>query len=81
MWFPSPSNNGYHWVPHKVILHKAKLFGRMVKWVVKLSEYVISYKPRSAIKVQVLADFIAHFTLALDRPVIEETLSIADQDQ
>ena len=48
--------------PLKTILHKLELSGRLTKWAVELSEYDISYKPRTALKSQVLADFIADFT-------------------
>ncbi|XP_060972386.1 uncharacterized protein LOC133038302 [Cannabis sativa] len=48
--------------PLKTILHKPELSGRLTKWAVELSEYDISYKPRTALKSQVLADFIADFT-------------------
>ena len=34
----------------------------MAKWAVKLSEYDISYLPRPAMKVQVLADFLVECT-------------------
>ena len=37
--------------------------GRMALWVVKLSKFDIRYRPRTAIKGQVVADFIAEFTL------------------
>ena len=37
--------------------------GRMALWVVELSEFDIQYCPRTAIKGQVVADFIAEFTL------------------
>ena len=32
--------------------------GRMVKWSVKLNEYSLEFRPRRAIKAQVLADFV-----------------------
>ncbi|XP_060972398.1 uncharacterized protein LOC133038310 [Cannabis sativa] len=48
--------------PLKTILHKPELSGRLTKWAVELSEYDISYKPRTAVKSRVLADFIAYFT-------------------
>ena len=35
---------------------------RMVQWVIKLSQFDIEYLPRTAIKAQALADFIAEFT-------------------
>ncbi|XP_057789181.1 uncharacterized protein LOC131006011 [Salvia miltiorrhiza] len=47
--------------PLKAILHKPKLSGRLTKWAVELSEYDITYKPRTALKSQVLADFVVDF--------------------
>lgn len=34
--------------PLKSILHKPDLFRRMLKWVIKLSEYGIKYRPKLA---------------------------------
>ena len=48
--------------PMKQILHKLKTSGRLVKWAIELSKFNIRYKPRTAIKGQVLADFIMEFT-------------------
>ena len=50
--------------PIKQILHKPKVLGRLIKWAIELSEFNIRYKPRTAIKGQVLADFIMKFTSA-----------------
>ena len=36
--------------------------GRMALWAVELSEFDIQYRPRTAIKGQVIVDFIAKFT-------------------
>ena len=36
--------------------------GRMVQWAVELSQFNVDYKPRIAIKAQVLADFVTEFT-------------------
>ena len=68
--------------PMKQILHKPKTSGRLIKGAIELSEYDIRYKPRTAVKGQVLADFILEFTpsnapaqptettqLALDLPI------------
>ena len=44
--------------PLRQILHKPDISGRLVKWSVELSEFDISYQPRSAIKAQALVDFI-----------------------
>ena len=46
----------------KHILHKPETLGRLIKWVIELSEFNIRYKPRTAVKGQVLADFIMEFT-------------------
>ena len=35
----------------------------MVQWAIELSQFDIKYHPRTAIKAQALADFIAEFTL------------------
>ena len=43
-------------------MHKPELSGRLTKWAVELSEHHIDYQPRTAIKSQALADFIADFS-------------------
>jgi len=43
--------------PLRNILHKPELSGRFAKWAVQMSEVDIEYKPRTAIKSKVLADF------------------------
>ena len=48
--------------PMKQVLHKPKVSGRLMKWAIELSEFDIRYKPKTAIKGQVLADFIVEFT-------------------
>ena len=35
----------------------------MVQWAIEFSQFDIEYHPRTAIKAQALADFIAEFTL------------------
>ena len=44
-------------------MSKPDVAGRMVQWVVKLSQFDIKYRLRTEIKAQALADFIAKFTL------------------
>ncbi|GJT00327.1 ribonuclease H-like domain-containing protein [Tanacetum coccineum] len=44
--------------PIKQILNKAEASGRLAKYYVELGAYNISYEPRSAIKGQILMDFI-----------------------
>ena len=48
--------------PMKQILHKPETSGRLIKWAIELSEFDIKYKPKTAVKGQVLADFIMEFT-------------------
>ena len=48
--------------PIKQILHKPETSGRLIKWAIELSEFDIRYKPRIAVKGQILADFIMEFT-------------------
>ena len=47
--------------PMKQILHKPETSGRLIKWAIELSEFDIRYRPRTAVKGQVLADFIMEF--------------------
>jgi hypothetical protein len=48
--------------PLKKVLRKLDLSGRLVNWAIELSEFDIEFVSRSAIKGQVLADFVAEFT-------------------
>ena len=48
--------------PLKTILHKPELSGRLAKWAVELSKVDITFQPGTAIKSQVLANFIVNFT-------------------
>ena len=59
----------------KQVLHKPKTSGRLMKWAIELSEFDIRYKPKTAIKGQVLADFVMEFTSA--RPA-ENTHAMTD---
>ena len=50
--------------PMKQILHKPETSRRLIKWAIELSEFNIRYKPRTAIKGQILVDFIMEITPA-----------------
>ena len=61
----------------KQILHKPETSGRLIKWVIELSEFDIRYKPRTTVKGQVLADFIVEFTLSNASAQPTETTQLA----
>ena len=48
--------------PMKQVLHKPETSGRLMKWAIEPSEFNIEYKPKKAIKGQILADFVMEFT-------------------
>ncbi|XP_028079641.1 uncharacterized protein LOC114281391 [Camellia sinensis] len=59
-----------------VILHSGESSGRVSKWALELGQYDIQFSPRTDIKEQVLADFIAEFTgrhadLKLEQPAFQ----------
>jgi hypothetical protein len=45
--------------PIQQILRRPELSGRLGKWAVELNAFVIMYKPHTATKGQIIADFIA----------------------
>ena len=55
-------------LPLRQILSKPELSGRLVKWSIELSNFDIQYRPRPAIKSQVLANFVAECTLPEEDP-------------
>ena len=50
--------------PMKQVLHRPETSGRLMKWAIELSEFDIRYKLKTAIKGQVLVDFVMEFTSA-----------------
>lgn len=49
-------------IPLKKILQKPVTSGRIMNWVVELSEFDIEYLPRITIKGQVLENFVIDFS-------------------
>ena len=47
--------------PMKQVLHKPETSGRLMKWAIELSVFDIRYRLKTAIKGQVLADFVMEF--------------------
>lgn len=44
--------------PLRNVLHKPDILGKMLQWVIGLSEYRIDYQPRLSIKGRVMVDFV-----------------------
>ncbi|KAK0576327.1 hypothetical protein LWI29_015495 [Acer saccharum] len=63
--------------PLKLILQKPEVSGRLTKWAIKLSEFDVEYLPRTAIKAQAVADFVAEFT----EPSIEVARMMVEQNK
>jgi hypothetical protein len=48
--------------PLRAILQNSNATGNIAKWVAELAEFQLDFRPRHAIKSQVLADFIVEWT-------------------
>jgi hypothetical protein len=48
--------------PLRAILHNSNATGNIAKWAAQLAEFQLDFRPRHAIKSQVLADFIVEWT-------------------
>jgi hypothetical protein len=48
--------------PLRTILHNSNATGNIAKWATELAEFQLDFRPRHAIKSQVLADFIIEWT-------------------
>ena len=59
--------------PIRKSMNKLEAARRMVQWAIKLSQFDIEYHPRTNIKVQALANFIAEFTLTDEENSNHET--------
>ncbi|XP_074342780.1 uncharacterized protein LOC141680456 [Apium graveolens] len=54
--------------PLKKIIHKPDVSGRLVNWAVELSQFNLSFIPRTTIKAQALADFIIECNFPEEEP-------------
>ena len=52
-------------IPLNDIINIHNATGQIAKWAIELLPFDITYKPRRAIKSQVLADFVAEWTKAV----------------
>ncbi|XP_075107154.1 uncharacterized protein LOC142180123 [Nicotiana tabacum] len=64
--------------PLRNILHKSELSDRLAKWAVEMSEFDIEHKPRTTIKSQVLADFVADFSPGILPLATEEAVMASE---
>ena len=48
--------------PLKRAMSNPKAAKRMALWAIELSEFDVQYRPRTAVKGQIVADFIAEYT-------------------
>ena len=53
--------------PLQRAMSNPEVAGRLVLWAIELSEFDIQYRSRTAIKGQIVADFIAEFTHDKDK--------------
>ncbi|XP_013751475.1 uncharacterized protein LOC106453815 [Brassica napus] len=64
--------------PIKLVLHKPKVSERLAKWALELGEYDVIFRPATALKSQVLADFVAEFSPAL-LPALEQEVCLRSE--
>ncbi|CAA0830710.1 Unknown protein, partial [Striga hermonthica] len=62
--------------PLRQVLHRPDTSGRMIKWAIELGQFDIQYRPRTAIKAQVLSDFIAEFTPGVSASIEDPTWTL-----
>ncbi|XP_056691954.1 uncharacterized protein [Spinacia oleracea] len=58
--------------PIKSVMRRPELTGRMEKWTMALGSFDIKYQPRTAVKSQALADFVADFSPDLEKIADDE---------
>uniref|UniRef100_A0A803PKJ1 Integrase catalytic domain-containing protein n=1 Tax=Cannabis sativa TaxID=3483 RepID=A0A803PKJ1_CANSA len=65
--------------PLRSTIHKSELSRRLTKWAVELSEYDITFQPRTAMKSKVFADFITDFSSDIQVQTEKEFLCLEQQ--
>uniref|UniRef100_A0A2N9IKM3 Uncharacterized protein n=1 Tax=Fagus sylvatica TaxID=28930 RepID=A0A2N9IKM3_FAGSY len=67
--------------PLRKAMNKPDAAGRLIQWSIEMSEFDIDYRPRTAIKAQALADFIAevHAPMGRRRKWVEQESSSSHQ--
>ena len=64
--------------PLEKALQKLETSGRLLKWAVELSKFDITFKPRTTIKAQALADFIVEAEYSETKGMDEEWVTWVD---
>ncbi|XP_071687009.1 uncharacterized protein [Rutidosis leptorrhynchoides] len=52
--------------PIRQVLYKPEVSGRLAKWAIELGEHEINFSPRTAVKRQILADYLAETTVEIE---------------
>ena len=67
--------------PLKRAMSSPEAAGRMALWAIELSEFDAQYRPRTAVKGQIVADFIAEYTQSEDKGVEGQKLWSVHTDE
>ena len=51
----------------KKAMSSPEAVGRMALWAIKLSEFDVQYRPRTAVKGKIVANFIVEYTQSEDK--------------
>ncbi|KAJ9542681.1 hypothetical protein OSB04_029187 [Centaurea solstitialis] len=65
---------------YNTVLRKPELTGRLAKWSIYLSGFDIKFNPKTAIKSQALAYFVAEFSPGLEPTTCDEVHNVMIQD-
>ena len=56
-------------LPLKRAMSSPEATGKMALWAIELSEFDVQYRPQTAVKGQIVADFIVEYTQSEDKGV------------